>query len=312
MLQAPRLSLPALLLVPAALAAQPPAPSPAPAGPVMAEVLKAAADSDWRVLDEAHTVYLDLPAGRVVIELAPLFAPRHVANVEALVREGYFDGLAVLRVQDNYVAQWGDPEDEDPKKARPVKTAKTALAAEFDVPWPPAAPFTPLPGPDGYAPEAGFAQGFPTGRDPAANRGWLAHCYGAVGVARGDDAGSGSGTSLYAVIGHAPRHLDRNVTVVGRVVQGLELLSSMPRGTGPLGFYEKPEQRLTIRRVRIAADLPRTERVALQVLRTDTETFARLVESRRNRREGWFKRPAGHVELCNVPVPVRQALPAGR
>ena len=92
---------------------------------------------------------------------------------------------------------------------------------------------------------------------------------------------------------------------MGRVVQGMELLSTLPRGTGPLGFYEQPEQYVPIRSVRLAADVPAAERSRLEVIRTDTPTFAALVESRRNRRDDWYKVPAGHVELCNVPIVVR-------
>src|SRR5581483_7807517 len=110
----------------------------------------------------------------------------------------------------------------------------------------------------------------------------------------------------------APRHLDRNVTLVGRVIQGMELLSSLPRGTGPLGFYEKAEQRVPIKSIRVASDVPAAERTELEVMRTDTPAFAAYVESRRNRREEWFKVPAGHVDVCNVPVPVRPKAAAGK
>src|SRR4029077_9343656 len=136
-------------------------------------------------------------------------------------------------------------------------------------------------------------------------RAWLIHCYGMVGAGRGNDVDSGGGTELYAVIGHAPRHLDRNVTLLGRVVQGMELLSALPRGTGALGFYEKPEQRVPIKSVRLAAEMPAAERTNLEVLRTDSQTFTDLVESRRNRRDDWYKVPAGKIDLCNVPIPAR-------
>lgn len=278
---------------------------PAARPPVMAEVLAASSAADWRQPDPESTLYLELAGGRVVIELAPAFAPRHVEHIKALAREGYFDGLAVVRVQDNYVAQWADPHEDDPQKRRVPKTPRPAPPAEFSVPWSESLAFTPLPDPDGYAPVAGFAGGFPAARDPAANQAWLAHCYGALGVARGNEPGSGDDTSLYVVIGHAPRQLDRNITLAGRVLQGIELLSSLPRGPGPLGFHEKPEQMAVVKSIRVAADRPPAERSGLEVLRTDTATFTRLVESRRNRREEWFQRPAGHVELCNVPVPVR-------
>jgi peptidylprolyl isomerase len=271
----------------------------------MAEVLAESKPSDWRALDPQRTLYLDiqatpaLPAGRVIIELAPEFAPNHVANILALVREGYFDGLAVMRVQDNYVVQWGDA---DGKRA--VRTAKKTLRAEFDRPAKGIA-FTALPDPDTYAGQAGFSNGFPAARDSATGTAWLAHCYAAVGVGRDNDADSGGGTELYAVIGHAPRHLDRNVTLVGRVVKGIELLSVLPRGTGALGFYEKPEQRAPLRSIRVAADVPETDRIPLEVLRTDTPAFTALVEARRSRTEEWFKYPVARIELCNVPIPVR-------
>lgn len=293
-----------VVLLPALAAAADP-----PKALTTADVLAATKPSDWRPLGLANTLYLELPSGRVVIELAPAFAPAHAANIKALAREGYYDGLAVLRVHDNYVTAWGDPGDDDEKARRPVKAAKRTLPAEFTVPWTAAIPFTVHPDGDGYAPEVGFSQGFHAARDPRAKTAWLTHCYGALGVARGNEADSGGGTSLYAVIGHAPRHLDRNITVIGRVVQGMERLSSLPRGTGNLGFYEKPEQGTKVLSVRVAEDVPRAERTELEVLRTDTPAFTQLVESRRNRREEWFKRPAGHVELCNVPIPVRPAAP---
>jgi len=72
-----------------------------------------------------------------------------------------------------------------------------------------------------------------------------------VGVGRGLSPDTGSGAELYVVIGHAPRHLDRNIALVGRVVEGMEHLSSLPRGAGALGFYEEPEERTPIRSVDI-------------------------------------------------------------
>lgn len=265
-----------------------------------AQVVAQSTSSDWRALDPQRTLYLELPAGRVIIELAPQFAPKHVANILALVREGYFDGLAVMRVQDNYVVQWGDADGK-----RPIRTAKKTLDAEFDRPAR-GLPFSALPDPDTYAAQTGFSDGFAAARDSATGTAWLAHCYGAVGAGRDTDANSGGGTELYAVIGHAPRHLDRNVTLVGRVVKGIELLSVLPRGTGNLGFYEKPGQRVPLRSIRVAADVPEAERTPLEIFRTDTAAFGALVESRRTRTDEWFKYRVGRVEVCNVPIPVRE------
>ncbi len=212
----------------------------------------------------ANTLYLQLPAGRVVIELAPAFAPLHAANIRTLVREKYFDGLAVVRSQDNFVVQWADPDGK-----RPLGTARATVPPEFTVPSQ-GLPFTRLPDVDGYAPEVGFVDGFPVGRDPRTGEAWIAHCYAMVGVGRGNELDSGNGAELYVVTGQAPRQLDRNIAVVGRVVKGMELLSTLPRGTGAMGFYEKPEQYVPIQTVRLAADVPPGEREKLEVLRTDT------------------------------------------
>jgi len=267
----------------------------------MSEILEASKPADWRPLDPENTLYLQLEAGRVVIELAPDFVPLHAANIRALVRGSYFDGLAIIRSQDNFVVQWGDPDGK-----RSLGKASPTLPPEFAVAWTPELPFTRLPDVDGYAPAVGFSNGFPVGGDPATKKAWLAHCYAMVGAGRSNELDSGNGAELYVVIGNAPRQLDRNIALVGRVVQGMELLSTLPRGTGPLGFYEKPEQYVPIESVRLAADLPAAERARLEIMRTDTPAFEALVESRRNRKDDWYKVPAGHVELCNVPVPVRQ------
>ena len=277
----------------------------------MAEVLAKSKASDWRAPDPENTLYLELASGRVVIELAPDFAPNHVANVKALVREKYFDGLSIIRVQDNYVVQWGDPNAEKPELARKIQTGKNTLAPEFEHAADESLPFTRLPDGDVYAAEAGFSKGFPVARDPKSGKIWLTHCYGMVGAGRDTAADSGGGAEIYVVIGHAPRHLDRNVTLFGRVVQGMELLSALPRGPAPMGFYEKAEQRVPIRAIRVAADVPLKERTAIELLRTDTPLFGELIEARRNRTEEWFHARAGKIELCNVPLPARAKVTEG-
>ncbi len=294
----------ALLGTMAPLTAQEPA---APQKPkTMQEILDASTARDWRDPDPTRTLYMDLDGGRVVIELAPEFAPAHVANIRALARAGYWNGLSINRSQDNFVVQWGDPAEEDKDRKPLPKAARSKLPAEFtrsnrNI------PFTPLPDADGWARQVGFSDGFPIGLDTSDGTAWLAHCYGMVGAGRDIAADSSTGAELYVVIGQSPRQLDRNITTVGRVVQGMELLSTLPRGTGPLGFYEKPEQRVPIRSIRLAADLKPAECLRLQVLRTDTPLFAELIEARRNRRDDFYKRPAGHIDLCNVPLPVRTA-----
>ncbi len=286
-----------------------------PAGktPTIVEILAAAKPGDWRALDPEQVLYMELGGGRVIIELSPAFAPRHAANVKALAREHYYDGLAIMRVQDNYVVQWGDPGAEKPESARKVQHAQKNLPAEFDRTIDEKIPFTLLPDGDVYAEEVGFSDGFPAARDRRSGRMWLTHCYGMVGSARDNSRDSGGGTDIYVVIGQAPRHLDRNCTVFGRVIQGMELLSSLPRGNGQMGFYDKPGQYVPIRSIRVAADVPLGERTDLEVMRTDTDAFRQLIEARRNRSEEWFVFQAGHIGLCNVSIPLRnKSTPAGK
>ena len=288
-----------------------PAPASAAAAPAakakpatMQEILDASTPTDWRALDPENTLYVELASGRVVMELAPDFSPNHAKNIRALVREGYFDGLSILRSQDNFVVQWGDPNSGEEGKEKPITTGQKALPAEFTRPMK-GLPFHRIPDVDGWAPQIGFSNGLPAARNPKTGQAWLAHCYGMVGAGRGATADSGGGTELYVVTGQAPRQLDRNITLVGRIVQGMELLSVLPRGTGPLGFYEKPEQYTPIKAIRLAADVPAAERTNLEVFRTDTPTFDALVEARRNRKDDWYLVKAGHIDLCNVPIPVR-------
>jgi cyclophilin family peptidyl-prolyl cis-trans isomerase len=305
--------LPLLPLILAAFwaSAQAAADQPATAGagelpikPTLADVIRTSRASDWRPLDPASTLYMEIPAGRVVIELAPAFAPNHVRNIRALVRERYYDGLAITRSQDNWVVQWGDPDEKHPK---PIRTAQRTLPGEFTVPMTNDTGFTRLPDADGYAPQVGHSNGFPSARDPNSGTAWLAHCYATVGVGRDNASDSGGGTELYVVIGNAPRHLDRNITVIGRVVAGMPLLSTLPRGSGPMGFYASAEQNVPIKSVRLAADVPVAERSKLEVMRTDSATFQAAVEAQRNRGGPWTKVPAGYIELCNAPIPVREA-----
>jgi peptidylprolyl isomerase len=190
------------------------APTVDAASPAPADVLKDSPDADWRALDPSSLLVMNLPGGPVVIELAPAFAPVSIGNITTLVRAHYFDGSAVVRVQDNFVAQWAN--DEEQEKAAPALKGQ----AEFEHPL--SAAFVALGDPDAYAPRTGFDGDFPAATD--GTREWLTHCYGMVAVARDTAPDSGTGLELYAVIGQAPRQLDRNFTLVGRVVQGIERL----------------------------------------------------------------------------------------
>lgn len=269
------------------------------------EIIDAAPASAWRTPDPSNLLYMELAGGRAIIELAPGFAPEHVANIKALAKGDFWNGLSVYRVQDNFVSQFGDPDadDENKRKAYPAG-AKDKLPAEFTRDAKNVA-FDRLPDVDGWAPESGFADGFPVARDPKTGRMWMTHCYGMVGAGRSNPPDSSIGAELYVVIGQAPRALDRQLTAVGRVVQGMELLSSFPRGPAPMGFYEDASKRTTIRSITLASDVPEAQRTPIQLLRTDSAAFRDATEARRNRVDDFYTIPAGHIDLCLVPLPSR-------
>ena len=258
----------------------------------------------WKAIDPQDLLVMDLAdGGRVVIQLAPLFAPVHVANIRAMARGKYWDGATIYRLQDNYVAQWGL---NDSDKGFPAGV----------IAKPPAEYFRPLKGlkirplgsPDPYAPSAGFVDGWPVAYSPKAGWADLVHCYGSVGVGRDLSPDTGTGGELYAVIGHAPRQLDRNIAIVGRVVDGIDRLSSLPRGTEALGFYKDKSQFVPIAAIRLASDIPTAERPAYETMDTGSATFANYLRVRANRHDDFYIRPAGGVDLCNVQVPVRKKI----
>lgn len=266
------------------------------------DVIATAPASAWRTIDPRNLLVLKLMNGsEVVIQLAPEFAPVHVANIRALARAHWWDKATIYRVQDDYVVQWGKNDSKDPLPSgvigRPPAEYARALAGLV---------VHPLGYPDDYAPKVGFADGWPIGYDPVKGAANLVHCYGYVGVGRDLSPDTGTGGELYAVIGHAPRHLDRNIALVGRVIEGVDRLSSLPRGTGDLGFYKNPKNDVPIASVRLASDLPAAERPSFQYMDTSSAVFADYVHARANRNDPFFIRPAGGVDLCNAPVPIRR------
>ena len=266
------------------------------------DIVAGAPANAWKAIPADDLMVMDLAnGGRIVIQLAPAFAPVHVANIKALARGGYWDGATVYRVQDNYVAQWGLNESD-----RPWPTGVT--------PKPPAEytrafkglKITPLGSPDPYAPGAGFVDGWPVAYNAKAGWADLVHCYGTVGVGRDLSPDTGTGGELYAIIGHGPRQLDRVIAIVGRVVEGIDRLSTLPRGTEALGFYKDKAMYVPIASIRLASEIPAAHRPSYEVMDTRSATFARYLKIRANRHDDFYIRPAGGVDLCNVQVPIRK------
>ena len=289
------------------LSAQDAKPAPAPG-----EIVAAAKTSEWVAIAPSDLLVMDLAPDakgkprRVVIQLMPApFSVGWTNNIRKLAAAKFWDGTSINRVQDNYVVQWGDVTE---KKALPEGLAVVpesefvARSAALDG-W----MDQQAAGPFGLTLKDIYGTSHPMGGWPlasAAGEMWPTHCYGMVGVGRNLSPDTGTGAELYTVIGHAPRHLDRNIALVGRVIEGIEHLSSLPRGTGALGFYEKEEERVPILSVRLGNEAK--DVAAFEYLSTESESFAAYADARANRRDPFFIRPAGGADICNIPVPVRR------
>ena len=299
------------------LSAQDAKPAPAPG-----EIVAAAKTSEWVAIAPSDLLVMDLAPDakgkprRVVIQLTPApFSSGWVGNIRKLAAAHWWDGTSINRVQDNYVVQWGDATE---KKALPgglaiVPESVYSIAispAMIDATLEAAAQAADADGAtiftgiytDVYASRTSFIGGFAVATDDS--RLWPVHCYGMVGVGRNLSPDTGTGAELYTVIGHAPRHLDRNIALVGRVIEGIEHLSSLPRGTGALGFYEKEEEHVPILSVRLGNEAK--DVAAFEYLSTESESFAAYADARANRRDPFFIRPAGGADICNIPVPIRR------
>ncbi len=307
------------------------------------EIVNSAPQSEWAAIPADDLLVMTLApdaAGNsrvVILQLMPApFSQGWVENIRTLARAQWYDGISVNRVQDNYVVQWGDPGHDNPEsgevetKALPEGLNVMAeedyladpssvfegeeqagrafgnggIAGGLDLDDLPDTPFDAYIK-DRYAEGAIIGRGWPFGISLVGA--WPVHCYGMVGVGRNYSPDTGSGAELYTVIGHAPRHLDRNIALVGRIISGMEHLSSMTRGTGALGFYTEDEAHLRtpIQTIRVASDLAEGERPQFEFLSTEGETFAAYAEARANRRDPFFIVPAGGADICNIPVPVR-------
>lgn len=311
--------------------------------PAPSEIVAAAPKADWMAIPADDLLVMTLSPDAdgkpriVVIQLMPApFSQGWVHNIRLFARAKWYDNISVNRVQDNYVTQWGDPNYDNPEatgKPKPLPEGLKVMGeAEYTAEFVRDFDYWNFDeridsSMDAYASNNGFFLGWPMGKSiasiplsdeggpPAAttHRAWPTHCYGMVGVGRNYSPDTGSGAELYTVIGHAPRHLDRNIALVGRVIEGMQHLSSLPRGSGALGFYtaEEAGKRTPILTVRVASDLPPAEQPKFEYLSTDSATFATYAEAVANRRDPFFITPAGGADICNIRVPVRRVAEQG-
>jgi peptidylprolyl isomerase len=266
----------------------------------------------WREVSPDNLILVDTRYGTVAVELAPDFAPNHVVRMRQLLRSHFYDGRTFYRVIEGFVAQGGADQDTSATPDAPVNPQLLKnwppIKAEFDAILPNSDVFTPLGNVDLFAPEAGFVNGFPVGRDPKDGKSWIIQCPGVFAFAR-DNAENTATTEFYIVIGQAPRRLDRNLTAFGRVISGMQFVQKLNRGDGDVdaGVIGDVSKRDPIIRMTLASQLPEKERPHYQVLRTDTPIFAEKLEQSRHPPREFYHRPASpNLDICGVPLPVRR------
>ena len=249
--------------------------------------------ADWRALDPENTLVIETSKGVVVVEMRPDFAPKAVERVKLLAREGVYDGLQFHRVIENFVDQTGNPNNRDGGTSRHPN-----LPPEFTFRLKAQAPakivVRSTDSVAGFVGSAPFeaASDLEAQRDAdLGRRAWGAYCPGVAGMGR--QAAEDTANSEIFFMRAASRRLDRDYTVWGRAVSGLDVIRSVTVG-------EPPAQPDVMRRVRVAADLPPAERPRIEVMDEHGEAFAALVERVRHEKGADFS-------ICDIEVPIRPA-----
>lgn len=261
------------------------------------------AQEEWRTPAQDDLVYIQLETGTVVIELAPFMAPNHVARFKNLVAEDFYDGLDFYRVIDGFVAQAGDHSETKPSEN------KSKLKPEFSRPTPEKSDFMLMQSPDFIAPQTGYLYGFTAGRDPQAKQEWLLHCPGAVAFARGEEADSAS-TEFYIVIGQATRHLDRNMSTIGRVIYGMPAVQALNRAklNNASGVIEDASKRSKILWAKLAKDIAAKDQLKILVQQQKSEQVKQRLSSAKTLDNAFYHfKGNGNLDLCYYQLKSRLA-----
>ncbi len=258
-------------------------------------------DRLWRKVELSNAVLLTLPHGKVVIELAPQFAPKHTKQFSDLIKKGFYDGTKFYRVIDGFVAQAG-PEDGSVKdKSVPLLAMEAEL--QVDNAW----SFTPVQKQDLFAAQTGFKDSFAIAlqaqEERALRKAWLTHCPGTLAMARNNEADSAT-SHFYFVIGQAPRYLDGIMTIFGRVIYGMQHIQGIQRtevfsgedAIAPSDFTE-------IINMQLMSDVAKKDQIHLEVENTASKAFLERLSNRRNRSHTFFyKKPPPVLDVCQIPI----------
>ncbi len=262
---------------------------------------------DTLLIPQSELVYLTTDKGLVVIHVTDIQSPMAAKQFKKLVKDGFYDGLGFYRVIDGFVAQGGQGESGEEKG---VKTEKVpTLNAEFTQPLNKTPDFLVMQSPAFLAPETGYINGYAAGRDLKTNEAWLLHCPGIVAMARNNEPDTAS-SEIYIVIGQATRHLDRNMSTFGRVIEGMEIVQSFNRGTkADNGIIASLDKQTRILSARIGSDLQTESRSASTLMEpapinfvienSRSEKFKQRINGAKNKTHPFFVYPGnGNLDLC--------------
>ncbi|MGB1199311.1 MAG: peptidylprolyl isomerase [Thalassotalea sp.] len=255
---------------------------------------------EWRKLDLQNTVLLTLPHGKVVIELAPQFAPKNVAQFQQLTRSGHYNGNKFYRVIDGFVAQGGPKDGSKVDKA----VAQLVLEGEFSVDE--NFTFTQVQTNDMFVEQTGFKDGFALGLDTKEQKAWMLHCPGIIAMARTTAADTAT-SHFYITNGQATRYLDRLMTVFGRVVYGMNHIQAIKRTDAIKGDTPISEEEYTpMISMQLMSDVPEKDRIIIEVANTNTDEYRKKLAKRRARENAFFfKKPPPVLDICQTPVASR-------
>lgn len=262
---------------------------------------QAEVDKEWRTPSPDNLVYMQVEEGTVVIELAPFMAPKQVKRFIDRIREGYYTNTDFYRVIDGFVAQGGDMSEKKESKY------SSTLNAEFTRKIAKQSDFLLIQQPDFKAPQTGFLNGFAAGQDPKTGEEWLLHCPGIIGFARNNDSEWVTG-DFYITLGQAPRQLDRNMTVLGKVIYGMPILQRVRRAElgAEAGIIEEAKKRSIITAINMANDIPSDQRIEVQVQSQTSNAFTERIANARTLSNDFFHyKGNGNIDICYYNLATR-------
>lgn len=253
----------------------------------------------WRTVDPENLIVIDTAYGKIGVELYPEIAPKHVDQIKALARSGFYDNVKFHRVIEGFMNQTGDGANGDGTGDSDLPD----LTAEFTFRRDESMPVTLV----GVRQEGdrqidvGFYKSLPVATQPTAQAmltvdgkvgAFGLHCKGVTSMARTSEPNSAN--SQFFLMRDRASHLDAQYSIWGSTVMGHEHLLRFKVGTvGEDGFV--PDQMNT---VRVAADLPEEERPTVQVMKTAHPAFQNFLKTQK-------QADGTYPDVCDISVPTQ-------